>query len=446
MRGEWRRGRDDGKREMTGQDIDMLDVNTKQAFEDCVIGCVAIPVLSSDLDGPLQAMFSVWNSPNFFPRLTGNSPRPQLLIVINNGSNEDVARVQAIADLTPLVRDCFAGITVRNADLKGDMDVYSHEVDPIGAVYGTRAGPNFLFYRTMRAAEKFGGFTLQVELDCLPVQAGWLDQVQEIIADHKMAWLIGSQYAGSGDLGEDIQEHINGNALYRTGSREFQAFLSDIWMPRLLKHAQTRRDLAYDCWWAFERSQASAMAGNEAWNLLQSYSSFFHVDPFVINLMSPEENARQYLDVYRTFDALGRPPVFLHGRALARVRDLISTKSELTIFEAINEISPVSKACNLPENLKSVDHPKGEVDNQFLEGMATDWISHSRERARLLLEKLADYFDIDSESAIRSMVPPHPMAKAVSDAFAVLEETHPSRLRLEQRLYPDGDIDTDRLP
>jgi len=304
------------------------------------LGCVAVPLLDGDLDETLAAVLDLWADPRFWPLAAPRDTLPQLLIVVNAASDERLAQVRGMVHARPVLSACFAGVTAVSAGLDGDRDLYLRDETPGSGSFGRRAGPNFLFQSTMQHASAFGGMTLQIELDCLPVQAGWIEATEAVLSAHPGAWVIGSLFSGSGTLSSRHSLHLNGNALYRTGDPAFCDFLDTIWMPRLMALATQDANIAYDCWWSTERSMVDVLNPNEAWRLVRTYDSFFHNDPFVVNLLEGTSALSDFAIEFDRFDCLGRPPVFFHGSALKPlIRELLQNPSE-SIFDAINRIAP----------------------------------------------------------------------------------------------------------
>lgn len=393
------------------------------------LGCVVLPILASDLRENLPTLLKVWAHPFFFPRLTNDAPRPHLLLVVNNATEDELEKCIAFVDDFPEVKACFSGVSAKSAELSGDMDLYTKRRDLQKGAYGTRAGPNFLFHAGMKMAAEFGGFALQIELDCLPVQAGWLELTQEVIDGHQRAWVIGSHYGGDGELRSDIQEHLNGNALYKTGSRHFQRFVAQVWMPRLLEHVRGKHELAYDCWWALEKSQARALPPNEGWEIFKTFSGFIQSDPFIVNLTVPVDQARDYISVFEKFIQLERQPVFMHGQAMVPVRGLVAENHRLNIFDAIDRLSPPQEERGpLPELQAAMlgdEDVAGEIMPSLL-AMGREWNAEARANARLLLTQVRNEFEKHPESAGYCLKAPHPLAKAISDAQTLLGAEHPA--------------------
>ncbi len=312
---------------------------TLQRSFDTTLRCVALPIVASDIGKALEELLVLWADPRFAPVLNNSTVRPHLLIVVNNAPDADLEEARALYEAQPELASNFAGVTVRSADLHGDMDRYERKPRERVGTFGARAGPNFQFFKTMEMAAAFGGFTLQIELDCLPVQAGWVEATQRVIDGHASAWVIGSVYAGSGELKRDSQTHLNGNALYRTGDPLFQSFAAEVWLPRLLLRIKEDYTLPYDCWWALERSKASALEANEAWHLFQVFDSFMHSDPFIVNLLCKSTDSESYFKVFDTFCRLGQTPVFFHGAAMNRLRRILIDHPTDTIRQSMDRLT-----------------------------------------------------------------------------------------------------------
>ena len=368
------------------------------------LGCVAVPIVARDIDGGLAEILALWSDVRFRPGGQAEAPRPHLMVVVNSASEDQITRIQTLYKGFPALAAAFSGFSVYSAGLEGARDVYAPDGGATGPVLGRKAGPNFLFRRLIELGAAQGGFTLQLELDCLPAGPGWLAAVQGVIGDHPRAWVIGSHYAGAGLLGADAKSHLNGNALYHTGDPRFRAFFNDIWMPRLLHQIRTRPDLAHDWWWAVERHEADARANNTSWQLFQTYDHFFQADPFVVNLAVPEDGARAYAQVFDRFAGLGRAPVFLHGPAMNAVRSALLQHRQNSIFEVLDLLDP-------PKN------PAG-----------TDRQSKTLPPERILLQAAADLLQPGSEEAAADAE----RAQRIRAACDALAEDHPARVHYER--------------
>lgn len=302
--------------------------------------CVAVPILQHDLRHNLESVFRLWSDPRFRPVSRPETRRPVLLVMLNRGDEADLALAREIYARHPDLGQSFAGFSVRCARLDGDRDLYVRDAHAAQGVYGNKAGPNFLFQRTIESAAHFGGFTLQIELDCLPVQAGWIEATNAVIAANARAWVIGSTYAGARGIDPSVQGHLNGNAIYHSGDPAFLRFLATIWMPRLLSRAQQMPNLAYDCWWEVETAGADAWQGNPAWQMQQRYGSFFRDDPFVVNLLADHADLSAFAAVYGSFARLGRPPIFLHGQPMAKALAVLLEHSGDSVFQALDRLAP----------------------------------------------------------------------------------------------------------
>ncbi len=414
------------------------------------LGCVAVPIISFDIERNLGELFALWADKRFMPdagegagentgESTGASTGPHLMVAVNRATDAELAQIESLYRDFPTLAASFSGFSAQSCDLEGERDIYAREGDPRwgekGPAFGRKAGPNFLFQRTIEMAAAYGGFTLQVELDCLPVGPGWLAAVDQVIDDHPRAWVIGSHYAGGDSLGADVKSHMNGNALYHAGDPRFRTFLSDVWMPRIQHQIATRPDLAYDCWWAVERHEADARANNKSWQLFQLYDSFFHADPFVVNLLVPEAGTQGYRRVFERFEALGVPPVFLHGPAMNAVRRAALQQPADTLFEIIDHLdpAPVSTIRNprSRERLRTGRSSRDRLsrDRQSLDRFSTDQQDKVQSSCRLLLQAAADLLNPGSNRSSNTDVPDH--AQAIHEAITTLAADHPARVHYD---------------
>ncbi|WP_212525604.1 hypothetical protein [Actibacterium sp. MT2.3-13A] len=396
---------------------------------DPVLRCVAVPLIERDIGSNLAALLALWSDDRFFPVLDPRTPRPHLMVMANNATPERLAEAEAIFRAHPRLGRCFSGFSAHSAGLSGDRDLYARGRAARKGAFGTRAGPNFLFHRTLEQAGRHGGFTLQVELDCLPVQAGWIEAAQEVIAGHASAWVIGSVYAGVGELDTWLQSHLNGNALYRTGDGAFQSFLSGVWMPRIQTHVQRRPDLAYDCWWALERSQANARAANESWFLFQTFDGFFHADPFIVNLLVPPQGVQAYSRIFEKFARLGRTPVFFHGPAMKALSARLLDHPKDSIFEAIDRMAPAQTPRAPVPPLRRAAPAAGPADplpegGDWLDRLAGRTRADAGANARLLLRAVAARLQLDPGGVLPRLEAASVLHEALEAARAELGDGH----------------------
>lgn len=262
----------------------------------------------------LRQVLTLWNRPSFRPLKSGR--KPALVVVFNNADTALLDETRALSDAFPDLAKSFSRFEVFSAGLTGDADLYARNETESKGAFGNKAGPNFLFQKTMHAVAGYGDYTLQIELDCLPVRPGWIDEANAVVARNAGAWVIGSTYPGDVTLDRRVQFHFNGNAIYKAGDPAFRTFLDEVWIARILHHIRLNPNLAYDCWWAFEMSRANAMIKNDAWRLWQTYDPFFHNDPFLVNLTVGIDHVAQFFEIHDEIKARRAAPIFFHGKAI----------------------------------------------------------------------------------------------------------------------------------
>jgi len=86
---------------------------------------------------------------------------------------------------------------------------------------GHKSGPNLQFFKSLEYSHR-GGWTLLNEVDMIPISPYWLEDCHTAINQSPSSYIIGSRYLGSNDLGADIAEHLNGNAIYATHDNRFR--------------------------------------------------------------------------------------------------------------------------------------------------------------------------------------------------------------------------------
>ena len=260
---------------------------------------VLVPCLKSDLEH-LRFMLSCWSDARMKPlsgAVDGSRPRT-LMVLLNQAPEEFLDEIRDLISEFSELNDTFSQVLVKSAGLDGDRDIYVRGSIESKGEFGNKAGPNFLFFEAMKQAADLGDFVFQCELDCYPLQPGWLEALDQVVAENPAAWVIGSNYCGHNPINDDIQFHINGNALYKAGDPAFQAFLVDVWQTRLHNLIYVDPNLAYDCWWATEQSRASISLKNRSWHLVAAYGSRFVARPMIFNLLIEEDFAKD-IRIYR---------------------------------------------------------------------------------------------------------------------------------------------------
>ncbi|ORY81273.1 hypothetical protein BCR35DRAFT_331682 [Leucosporidium creatinivorum] len=173
------------------------------------------------------------------------SPRPVFYLYSNKALEEGVAsELQGSFDALPSgVKRCFEDVRFTQAMISAELDHYTPDArDPDWV-----AGPNEQFYQLMNGSHTAEGTThvFMMEPDTRPVISGWLSQLVKVVEESEPFWIRGSAFraacatsktvfgkaSSNGDchqLGPDIAEHINGNALYNIGDPNFLAFLQEV--------------------------------------------------------------------------------------------------------------------------------------------------------------------------------------------------------------------------
>jgi hypothetical protein len=246
----------------------------------------------------------------------GGAGRPRLIYSFNCAPDETLikALVNVFND-SDTVRRSFQSIEVRFCSLPPEKDIYLREGEVGDAPFGRKAGPNWLFYETMRALRNEARFVFLMETDCEPVVPDWISKIERVCLQNEDAWIVGSHYCGASPLHWSIARHINGNALYNIGDERFWHFLDGEFWPWLNEYAATSMpDLAYDCAWETYLNRVEMEdASSYEWVRARDILHRFRLSNFVVNIGGAAEQGGEY--VWTREEVITRFPgvVVVHG-------------------------------------------------------------------------------------------------------------------------------------
>lgn len=310
-----------------------------------LIRSVTLPIVRGDIIENLGVIFNIWCDPRFIPIRSGyRDDKPVLNIVVNrldeslhDSINDQIVRRHKLSQI-------FSRIVINDAMLTGERDFYSKDEPVSAGRFGNKSGPNFLFEAAMGFAASYGGFTAQVELDCLPIRPGWLDELEEVARANERAWVIGSTYSGVRGLEKQLMPHLNGNALYKVGDESFLSFLREAWMPGIDLYVRSNPNLAYDVWWAVVLAHADPTSGNDEWKMVRKFDCFFHSDPFLVNFVDSDTVAEEITDFFIEKSLLGASPTLLHGRMMLWIARWLLDNPLGTVFDGLRQYgAPIEK-------------------------------------------------------------------------------------------------------
>lgn len=212
------------------------------------MAAIVVPTNSFEIEAIL-ANFDIWASQQYAPLLPGQRDRRTALVfMFNNDSGKEFeSQIRDRFAATDMDR-FFSGISFEYLGLENDLDKYERDYSKKVGDHGYKSGPNNQFFRTMYKAKDLGDYVFQMETDCVPLRAGWLTALRELVTTEADFWLLGSAYHGLEELSPSFKNHINGNAIYAVGDAGFQDFLKTFWEPRTHAMVKTKdKRLAYDC-------------------------------------------------------------------------------------------------------------------------------------------------------------------------------------------------------
>ncbi len=243
-------------------------------------------------------------------------PRPMLLFSFNCAPRDDLrdALLAAYREHLPL-QEHFEGIEVQFCDLPPEKDVYEKRPTGQRFPYGLKAGPNWLFYETIKSLRSRAQFILLMETDCRPIRPDWLKRLEQVCWNNREAWVVGSHYRGISPLAWSVARHINGNALYNVGDTGFADFLDDVlwpWMHRYIaKHDPA---LAYDCAWElFLNNSEMEDPGHYDWIVARNVLNRFRICDQIVNVGGTVEQSGDYVWTEEEIRARHSLAAVVHG-------------------------------------------------------------------------------------------------------------------------------------
>lgn len=158
-------------------------------------------------------------------------PVPLTLYFSGNVDMNGVAEsFDTILNSTQEWRKCFTYVTLIGANMTANEDVYHNDQSNPN----WNLGPNLQFYKLLQRIKSIAGGTVDkalsttffyMEGDTIPTAVHWLDALATEITTGPEFSVLGGSYSGhnwnsffSDDIPDSLRYHINGNAVYNTGS------------------------------------------------------------------------------------------------------------------------------------------------------------------------------------------------------------------------------------
>jgi hypothetical protein len=233
-------------KEKTQQEIDETNLSSKISLKDFAfysnkLECLCLLLSHNEVSNGAYS--------NFVQRLCRSIKRQetkniQFMILTNRYIPETELETKKLEPL--FIRN----IRIINANLSIEEDIYLKQLKDSSIktpAYGTKSGPNLLFFKTIEACKEYNT-TLLLETDCF-FQNSWLTKLKNFVSHSNGFWISGAIYDGkiACKATSCMMTHINGGtALYATGNNNFQIFLKYAENFILKKINEGLVGLAYD--------------------------------------------------------------------------------------------------------------------------------------------------------------------------------------------------------
>jgi hypothetical protein len=185
-----------------------------------ILECIALNVTSREIENNIFDAFVL--------RLRQNTPSTPLSLsitfyIILNTSN----LLNRVNKWIPGLNRIFKNVEIISLDLSpiDDMYIQNPNKQYTCGKYGFISGPYLMFSNTMRICRQYNT-TLLVETDC-HFSTNWIEKLYNYTSHSGGFWISGATYDGHMSLWENrsLCDHLNGVALYATGSSDFKTFL-----------------------------------------------------------------------------------------------------------------------------------------------------------------------------------------------------------------------------
>ena len=148
-----------------------------------MLSAVVCPLTEREVPRAL-ANLEAWESqtPPLLESATPGPAAPDLIYSFNGAPDGELPRLFKLRfDSLPLVRGAFARVEVRFCALPPARDLYVRDGESRYAPFGRKAGPNWLFYETLRGLRDRQGFVFLMETDCEPIATNWIRRLQRVL-------------------------------------------------------------------------------------------------------------------------------------------------------------------------------------------------------------------------------------------------------------------------
>jgi len=174
--------------------------------------------------------------------------------IVFSFDNIRVGNSQECKDVCVSLFKKFGKVEIFNSNISDSENIYVRDIALAPKSIemprlGYKSGPNTQFFRTIREnlSHNLFSWAFYCETDCYPLKSKWISRLYQACLSNRNALILGSLYHGTARLGEEINYHINGNALYNLSKYSQAELLYDVLEKFiLLEVADSNHNIAYD--------------------------------------------------------------------------------------------------------------------------------------------------------------------------------------------------------
>jgi hypothetical protein len=262
--------------------------------------CILIPMTRKEI-GDLDLLFATWSA--YQEATQAECSRFDLVVTLSGQHCSETAGYITKSWEIFGLNHLFKSIDIKFLNISPHEDIYIKHGRT--ATYakaiprlGFKSGPNLQFFYSLAILRDYSHAFLH-ETDLFPLSKDWASALVEEMTRSRGAWVVGAQYTGKTILQPDIIGHVNGAAIYATGSEHFQDFCKNHWEPALESACRVDPDIAYDILWCKLKSWVQSGTISASAGLLQilaEVSQRFKTTRLIANMSTEHDGTLSFSD------------------------------------------------------------------------------------------------------------------------------------------------------
>ena len=255
--------------------------------------------------------------------------------------------------------------------------------------FGLKNGPNKQFFNSiekiiMDFKPSLNDCVILLEVDTLIIKNNWIDLINKKLSEYNSFWIAGSRPINHIYLDPWLKRHLNGNAIYGIGDKDFNKFLI-MWQSIVRYIAKKFKLIAYDCameyFFEFEEDKIK-----ENYKFIgESYSDKLLEVDFIQNILEPIND----LAYTQKIDAISNQTIIIHSKNISKFAGAMNIARENEFEKYLKIKHPINKRFNLI-NTHPISYFFEDKENTFNTEVAEKIIDDEKLFSHPYTKKLLD--------------------------------------------------------